>query len=211
MVDAFLDWIASQPPLAVYVILMALSTLENIFPPVPADVAVVLGAFLSRRGVTSPVLLGVLCWVANLTSAAGMYFYARSHGRRFFERGWRRRLMPPSAVEALEQAYAKHGVLGIFVSRFLPGVRAAVTPFAGVVGMKPVKVLLPAATASAIWYTFLVVVGTILARNWETARGLVDNANRVLGLIALASTAAIVWWLWRHSKKSRRQSPDVEG
>ena len=45
--------------------------------------------------------------------------------------------MPPEAIAALENAYARHGEAGIFFSRFLPGVRAAVTPFAGVVGMRP--------------------------------------------------------------------------
>ena len=110
---------------------MALSAVENIFPPVPADIAVVLGAFLARQGTVSAPVLGVLCWFANTASAAGMYFYARAHGRRFFASGWRRKLMPPEAIAALETAYRKHGMYGIFFSRFLPGVRAAVTPFAG--------------------------------------------------------------------------------
>ncbi len=50
MLDRFLDWVAQLPELLVYIVLMALSALENIFPPVPADVAVVLGAFLAQRG-----------------------------------------------------------------------------------------------------------------------------------------------------------------
>ena len=203
MVDRFLDWIAQLPSAAVYLILMALSALENIFPPVPADVAVVLGAFLAHRGVTSAVLLGVLCWLANTVSSAGMYFYARRHGRRFFEGGWRQKLLPPSAILALEVAYARHGVLGIFVSRFLPGVRAAVTPFAGIVGMRPVRALLPAAIASAIWYAILVAVGTFVGQNWEAAKGLVNDANRVLATLSALATAAVVFWLWRHVRQHR--------
>ncbi len=200
MADSLLDWIAAQPPVLAYLILVALSAVENVFPPVPADVAVVLGAFLSQRGLMSAPLLGFLCWLANTASAAGMYFYARSHGRAFFETGWPRRLMPPPAVGALEDAYARHGVWGIFVSRFLPGVRAAVMPFAGLVGMPPWKAILPAAAASAIWYAFLVVVGTALGLNWEAAKALVNDANRVLGAIGVVAAVLGGFWLWRRAR-----------
>jgi len=197
VVDRFLDWVAQLPELAVYVVLMALSALENIFPPVPADVAVVLGAFLAQRGLTSVPVLGFMCWLANTASAAGMFFYARHRGPRFFEAGWRRKLMPPETIAALQEAYTRHGVLGIFLSRFLPGVRAAVTPFAGVVGMSPLRALLPAAIASAIWYAVLVGFGSFLGVNWQTARAMVDDANRVLGAISVVVIVAAVVWLWR--------------
>ena len=201
MLDRFLDWVAQLPEIAVYVVLMILSALENIFPPVPADVAVVLGAFLAQRGLTSAVLLGFLCWLANTVSAAGMFFYARHRGPSFFESGWRRQLMPPETIAALRKAYDRHGVLGIFLSRFLPGVRAAVTPFAGVVGMSPVRALLPAAIASGIWYAVLVGFGSFLGLNWDTARAKVDDANRVLAGISVVVTVAIAVWLYRRRSR----------
>jgi membrane-associated protein len=185
---------------AVYAVLAVLSAVENVFPPVPADVAVVLGAFLAREGVTSAPLIGVVCWVANTASSAAMYFLARRRGKAFFESGLPRRLMPPQALHALERAYARRGVVGIFLSRFLPGVRAAVTPFAGVVGMPPMRALVPAASASLIWYAFLVVVGTTLGLTWDSARQTVEDASRVLAWIAAAVTVAIVVWLWRRAR-----------
>ena len=204
MLDRFLEWVAQLPELAVYLVLMALSALENVFPPVPADVAVVLGAFLAQHGLTSAPVLGALCWLANTASSAAMFFYARRRGRRFFETGWRGKLVPPEAMAAIEKAYARHGVLGIFISRFLPGIRAAVTPFAGIVGMSPLRALIPAAGASAIWYAVLVGFGSFLGVNWKTARHMVDDANRVLAIVSVAITLAIVWWLWRR----RRRTPE---
>jgi membrane protein DedA with SNARE-associated domain len=196
--DQFLDWVAGLPQVGVYVVLIALSAIENVFPPVPADVAVVLGAFLSQRGHGPAYLLGTLCWLANLASSAGMYFYARSHGRSFFDHHWVQRLMPASAVQSLEKAYARHGLWAIFFSRFLPGLRAAVTPFAGLLGVSPVRALTPAAIASGIWYAFLVAVGTTLSLNWERAKSVVGDANRVLAVISVVAVGALVVWLWRH-------------
>jgi len=203
--ESFLDWVAQLPGGAIYAVLVALSALENIFPPVPADVAVVLGAFLGQRGIVSAPLLGFLCWLGNTASSAGMYFYARSHGRRFFATGWRRKLMPPEAIAALEKAYGRYGVYGIFVSRFLPGVRAAVTPFAGVAGMRPARALIPSASASAIWYAFLVTAGSVLAQSWPRAQALLADANRALAIVAGLVIAIVVFFWWR---ARRRRAPE---
>ena len=205
MGEAFLQWVSGLPGIAIYVVLIVLSAVENVFPPVPADVAVVLGAFLARQGTVSAPLLGLLCWLGNTASSAGMYLYARRHGRRFFESGWPRRFMPPVAMAELERAYARHGVYGIFLSRFLPGIRAAVTPFAGVVGMPAARALVPAASASAIWYAFLVAAGYLLGESWPHARALLDQANRVLAAIAIVAVALLFLWLWR---RARRRAED---
>jgi len=200
--ERFLDWVSGLPTVAVYLVLAALSSVENVFPPVPADVAVVFGAFLSRRGVTSAPLLGLVCWLANTASSAGMYFLARARGKKFFASGWPSKLLPPASMKELERHYRKHGVVGIFVSRFLPGLRAAVTPFAGVVGMPPARALVPAAAASAIWYAFLVAAGAALGRNWEAALRLVSDTNRVLGIVGLVATVLIAVWIWRRRREA---------
>lgn len=206
MVEAFLHWVTGLPSAAIYGVLAALSAVENVFPPVPADVAVVLGAFLARQGTISAPLLGVLCWLANTLSSAGMYFYARTHGRRFFATGWRRKLMPPEAIAALETAYRRHGVYAIFFSRFLPGVRAAVTPFAGLAGMSPARALIPSAGASAIWYAFLIAAGSFLGQSWPRARALLEDANRVLAIVAAVAAVLAAVLLWRRARRARARS-----
>ena len=190
MLERLLDALASLPLVPTYLVLMALSALENVFPPVPADTAVALGAFLARRGEVSVVPLAILCWLANVGSAAGTYVLARRHGRGFFRDGWGRKLMPPEVLAALEEAYARWGVAGIFLSRFLPGLRAAVTPFAGVAGLPPARALVPAAVASAIWYAFLAFAGYQLAGSWDAVKALVADTNRALGIAAPSA------WPW---------------
>jgi membrane protein DedA with SNARE-associated domain len=201
MLERVLDALASLPIVPTYLVLMVLSALENVFPPVPADTAVALGAFLARRGEVSVVPLAALCWLANLGSAAGTYYFARIHGPAFFREGWGRKVMPPGVMASLEEAYGRWGTAGIFLSRFLPGVRAAVTPFAGVAGLGPARALVPAAIASAIWYALLAFAGYTLAANWDAVKALVTDANRVLGATALVLTAVAAWWIGRRARR----------
>lgn len=203
MLERFLDWLAHLPTLATYAVLALLSSLENVFPPVPADVAVALGAFLAQRGEVSAPLLGLVCWAANQASAMAVYAWARGAGPQVLEHRLAQMLMPPSAQQALRVAYERHGMLGIFLSRFLPGLRAGVLPFAGLVGLSPLRALVPCALASAIWYALLIVAGSALGLNWPAVRALVESGTQALGLVALVATAALVYWLWRRSRESR--------
>jgi membrane protein DedA with SNARE-associated domain len=202
VLDQILDALAGLPRVPTYAVLMLLSALENVFPPIPADTAVALGAFLARRGEISVVPLATLCWLSNLGSAAFTYGLARSHGATFFRAGWGRRLLSPGVMAALEEAYARWGVAGIFVSRFLPGVRAAVTPFAGVAGLGPAKTLLPAAVASAIWYAFLAFAGYAVAENWEAVKALIGSTHRALAIAAALLTVVTLVWILRRARRT---------
>jgi membrane protein DedA with SNARE-associated domain len=200
VLERLLDALASLPRVPTYLVLMALSALENVFPPVPADTAVALGAFLARRGEISVVPLAFLCWAANIASAAGTYAVGRRHGRAFFQDGWGRKIVPPRALAALEEAYRRWGAVGIFVSRFLPGLRAAVPPFAGVAGLSAARALVPAAAASAIWYAFLAFAGYEVAENWDAVKALIGETNRALGIAAVVLAVVAFVWFWRRSR-----------
>jgi membrane protein DedA with SNARE-associated domain len=181
---------------------MTLSALENVFPPVPADVAVALGAFLAERRQMSAAVLGLACWIANCASAAFTYWLGRAYGREFFAGGWRRHLLSPPALEALQAAYDRNGAFGIFLSRFLPGVRAAVTPFAGIAGLSPMRALLPTVSASAIWYALLVGAGSRLGLEWPAIRGLIDRVTGALGIVSgILCVAALGFWLMRRARR----------
>ena len=104
-------------------------------------------------------------------------------------------------LAALEEGYARGGTAGIFLSRFLPGLRAAVTPFAGVAGLPPARALVPAAAASAIWYAFLAFAGYELAGNWDAVKSLVGDTNRVLGIVGLILGGAAAAGLWHRSRR----------
>src|SRR4051812_9811572 len=198
-----LEWLTGLPPLAVYAVLALLSAIENIFPPVPADAAVLLGAVLSRRGVTSPVLLGLLCWAANTVSAIAMYHLGRTRGRDLLQHRWSARLLPAHAQQAFREAWERHGMVGIFVSRLLPGVRATVLPFAGMLHLPAPRVIATAAAASLVWYAGLVAVGVAVGQSFSRAQQVLASANRVLGVAAVVFVALIATWVARRARHHR--------
>lgn len=185
-----------------YAFLAAISVVENILPPVPADLAVLLGAFLSHRGVTSPPLVFLLVWVANVSGALGVYLVARRYGRLVFSTGAGRRLLTPEALAFIEREYLRLGVVGIFIGRFLPGIRAVVPPFAGIANLSLPRAGIPIALASGIWYGGVTILGTELGANWERIRDVLSGVNQTLGWVTLV---VVLGWVVMMSVRRRRQ------
>ncbi len=173
-------------------------------PPVPSDAAVALGAFLSHRGVTTPLAVFLVTWISNLLGAAGVYFVARRYGRRLFATPTGRRLLAPRSLAIIEREYLRLGTVGIFVSRFLPGIRAVVPPFAGLVGLGAFRTLAPMGLASAIWYGGITILGAVIGAEWQRITGLIAGVNRTLGIATLvAAVAGGIWYLMRRRQRGR--------
>jgi membrane-associated protein len=152
---------------------------------------VALGAFLSNTGLVSAWAVFGVTWAANVGSAAGVYVAARTVGRTFFAGRMGRRLLKPDAMARIEHLYERHGTWGIFLSRFIPGARAVIPPFAGVAGLKSARALVPMILASGIWYGTLTYVAANLIPRLDDVASLVARMNWV-GVAAFIVIAGVV-------------------
>lgn len=194
-------WLESLPPGPLYGLITALAALENILPPVPADTAVALGAFLAGRGVMNAWAVFLLTWLANVASAVAVYGLGRRYGRGFFRGRIGRKLLSEAVLGHITAQYHRHGSYGIFLSRLLPVWRAVVPPFAGVAGVPPVRALAPLALASGLWYGVLTFLVATAGANLETVLAALARVNRGLGVVALGVLIFLAVWTVRRLKR----------
>ena len=185
--------------------LAALSLIENIFPPVPGDVVLALGAFLTVNGPLDPVILFFVCWVPNLLGSIGVYFLARRVGGGLFESRMGRRLLSPESIASLERGYIRYGLAGVFLGRILPGVRAVVAPFAGLIRLPPLRALVPIGLASAIWFAGMIVLGRYIGQSWEGIQRALRDLNAGLAVVGVLIVAGVTvsWWRARAARRAR--------
>ena len=184
--------------------LALLAAVENVVPPVPADTAVALGAFLSHRGVPSLPMVYAVTLLANIGGAAGVYYAARRYGRRLFATRTGQRLLSPSALAVVEREYLRFGILGIFFGRFLPGVRAVVPPFAGLANLGAWRALVPMATASAIWYGAVALIGAAIGAEWSRISVILGEINQTLAIVAAVAAVVVALVIIRRRRQGGR-------
>ena len=181
-----------------------LAAVENIFPPVPADVAVALGAFLAGRGHMNAGLVFTLAWVANVGSAAGVYALARRHGALVSRGFLGRHIFTPNTIAHIEEQYRRHGAYGIFLSRLLPVWRGMVMPFAGIARVPAWRALIPMALASAVYYGALTYLVGRLGTDLDVVLGVVKRVNTWLAIVAGVLILIIAIWVVRRRRRQRQ-------
>lgn len=193
--QALLDWLAAQPPGALLGSMALLAAVENIFPPIPADVLVAFGGFLAARTGASPWPSFLAVWLGNVAGALLMYVAGRRLGREWIAR--RFRVTPDGEQERrLSHWHARYGAAALFVSRFVPAVRALVPPMAGALRFPATGLAVALTLASAMWYGAITWVAFSAGDNWERVVAQLTRMGRWSGIVAasIVAVALLVWW-----------------
>jgi membrane protein DedA with SNARE-associated domain len=202
--SGLVQWLSGVPLGVLYLLMALFAAVENVFPPVPADTIVALGSWLAARGQGSPLWAFLATWVGNVAGASAMYFVGRRHGS-----GWMRRRFPALADERgerrLRELHGKYGTLSLLLSRFIPGVRALVPPFAGALRLPPVSSIAAIAIASGVWYGLVSYLAFRAGASWSALMATIARDGRLiaLGAAIVVSAGALVWWL-RARRRARR-------
>src|SRR4051794_13211424 len=165
--QGILDGLASVPPVTLYAVMFVVAALENVFPPIPSDTVVAFGSFLAARGSGTIVGAFLATWVGNLGGAMLMYGAGRKYGAERVERRWFRDKADGTAAESkIQRMYNRYGMSALFLSRFIPGVRALVPPFAGALRLPAVRSMIVMGIASGIWYGIISYLAFRVGSNW---------------------------------------------
>ena len=147
----------------------------------------------------------VATWAGNLAGAMLIYAVGRRYGAERLER----RMLGDRAAEAESRQrtlYGKYGLTALFLSRFLPGVRAIVPPLAGALRVPAVRAAVAMGAASAVWYGAISYLAFRIGADWDQLSGAVSRYGRVAAITGgvLALLAVATWFLVRRRTEARR-------
>ena len=184
-----------------YIGVFILIAIENIFPPIPSEVILTFGGFLTTY--TTMNVWGVIA-AATMGSVAGaiiLYIIGRILNAQRLARLFDSRLgkllhLKKEDVRKAERWFLKHGNKAVFFCRFVPIVRSLISIPAGVAKMQMFPFLSLTFIGTFIWNVVLVFLGRIAGNTWETIAGYVDVyamvALVVFVLIAIVAGAIFI-------------------
>lgn len=172
-----------------YLGIMLMLAFENIFPPIPSEIILPFGGFMTTTSdMTIPGVL-IAATVGSLLGAVVLYWIGRlldvSRLEKIVERwgGWLR--ISAKDIRRADAWFDKYGYWTVLFCRMIPLVRSLISIPAGMSGMKFGQFMLFTTIGTLGWNTLLILLGAALGESWEDIAHYMDAySNVVYALLA---------------------------
>jgi membrane protein DedA with SNARE-associated domain len=179
--------------------------------PFPEETILLLAGYLAWEG---GLRLSLVLPVGILSAVIGDnlgYWLGHRYGQRLLDRFGLWIVGKPERLEAARRILHRHGARGVFVARFVPGLRFLAGPLAGAMGLRPGRFLLANVLGASLYVPLAVGLGYVvglgfgdyLAR-FEHLAGQVEYYV-VLGAV-LFTTLLLARRAWRWARPPRQPS-----
>ncbi|MGF7046964.1 membrane protein DedA with SNARE-associated domain [Paenibacillus sp. DS2015] len=200
------NWIASFMEQFGYWGVFLLIALENIFPPIPSEVILTFGGFMTTY--TNLTVPGVIM-MATLGSIIGAvilygvgYLINVDRLEKIIDRWGRYLRVKKEDIRKADGWFERYGYWTVFFCRMIPLVRSLISIPAGMAKMKFGLFLLYTMMGTLIWNIILVSVGAAVGDNWDKVVAFMDvYSNIAYAVIGLGIIVALFLWI-RSRKKT---------
>ena len=205
-IEQFASWLGALPPLGIYLVLFAISVGENLVPPIPGDVAVVVAGSLVGFGTIAFVPTFAIAAVGSTLGFLAMYGVGRRLGDAIDDPE-RMRWLPKGPVATVEGWLSRWGYGVVAANRFLSGGRSVIALLAGASGLRLPATALWSTVSSLLWTSVLVGAGYAVGSEWDRVLdGLRLYGKTVtLGLVLLGGVVAARWALRQRATRRRTE------
>ncbi len=192
-----------------------LIAIENIFPPIPSEVILTFGGFLTTYTAMTPAGVVLFSTLGSIAGAILLYALGRMlppQRLRAILTGPVGRILKLEAcdVEKAAQRFARKGRKSVFYCRCIPILRSLISIPAGMSGMPFIPFLLLTAAGSLIWDILLVGIGVIAGKNWLLATGWITQAADWVKAVLIALAASAVSAHFYKKRKRNMQQAKAE-
>ncbi|TQS74452.1 DedA family protein [Ornithinibacillus gellani] len=185
-----------------YMGIMFLIAIENIFPPIPSEVILTFGGFMTTFTDAKIWYVVIAATLGSVVGAIILYIVGLQLDIRRLEiivDKWGHILrLTKSDLHQANAWFDKFGPWTIFFCRFIPLIRSIISIPAGMSHMNVIVFLLFTTLGTFLWNIVLVSLGAKLAGSWETIVMYMDiYANIIYVLLLIFGLILIVWLIRR--------------
>ncbi len=181
------NWIMEVMNMYGYIGILLLIALENIFPPIPSEVILTFGGFMTTTSNMSIIGVIAVSTIGSVVGAIALYGIGVLIDVNRLEKivdKWGHILRLTSKdIDKANAWFHKFGVWAVFLGRLVPLVRSLISIPAGMAHMNFAIFLLFTTVGSLIWNSVLVSVGAAVGTSWSTIVGYMDTYSNITLLV----------------------------
>lgn len=187
-----------------------LIAIENIFPPIPSEVILTFGGFMTTYAGLNVWLVALSATVGSTVGAIFLYYIGciikpNSIKRIISGKIGKALYLKPTDLSRASKWFEKKGNLTVFFCRFIPIVRSLISIPAGIAKMNFGIFLVYTIAGTAIWNTALVWLGIYAGASWESVVRYIGTYSSItLLLVGFIILMFAIIFFKRRVKKSKK-------
>lgn len=174
--------------------------IENLFPPIPSEVILTFGGFMTTTTELNIPLMIVAATIGAVVGAAILYGLGTlldvERLDKIVDKYGNILRITHADIHKADSWFDRYGFWTVFFCRFVPLIRSLISLPAGMANMNFGLFLLFTTIGTLIWNTVLIYLGAAVGSQWETIVHYMDiYSNIAYVIIAIIGIAVIIWYI----------------
>lgn len=188
MFEHLFSSLSTYDPLLIYSLIIIIPFIENLFPPSPSDIVVVLAGSLIVNGTINFFAALILSTIGSEIGFMVLYYIGLQTDRKLIHTGKMKFISTESVIKA-EQWFTKYGYALILFNRFLSGIRAVISFFAGLSELNLRRTIIFSSIGTLVWNAILLGLGVFFGYNLSTIDTFLSSYTK--GILVITAMIAI--------------------
>jgi membrane protein DedA with SNARE-associated domain len=174
--------------------------IENLFPPIPSEVILTFGGFMTTTTELNIPLMIVAATIGAVVGAAILYGLGTlldvERLDKIVDKYGNILRITHADIHKADSWFDRYGFWTVFFCRFVPLIRSLISLPAGMANMNFGLFLLFTTVGTVIWNTVLIYLGAAVGSQWEMIVHYMDiYSNIAYVIIAILGIAVIIWYI----------------
>ena len=194
-----------------YIGIFLLIMLENLFPPIPSEIILTFGGFMTIESSLSIIGVIVISTIGSLIGGIILYYIGKIFNvdtliKIVTSKYGKLLRIKPKDIKSADKWFDNKGNKAVFFCRFIPIVRSLISIPAGMSEMPMPKFITYTFFGSAIWNTLLVLIGAFAGDKKDLIIDFISKSSNVILIILILLFIGFVIWFYKFKNKKRKAS-----
>ncbi len=191
-----------------YIGVFLLILIENIFPPIPSELILLFGGFMTTYTKLNIIGMIISSTLGSLIGALLLYkigtIFSKEKLKILISGKLGRVLkLKNSDIDNANKWFTNEGKKTVFFGRFIPLIRSIISIPAGINKMNISKFITYTLLGSVIWNLVLIILGHIVGRNWKAILKIFKLYSRFSLLLLFILLIILITKLYKNKSKEK--------
>lgn len=183
--------------------------IENLFPPIPSELILTFGGFMTNSTKMSVVGVIIISTIGSVLGAIILYYIGKILNKerliKLVKSKYGKLLrIKPKDIESADKWFDEKGNKTVFFCRFVPVIRSLISIPAGMSEMPMLKFIIYTLFGSLLWNTLLVCIGAFAGDKKDYILNIIDNASYVILVIIAIVCCIFIYNFYKKRLKSKK-------